>query len=226
MGLPGTADAASAGAPLHGVSTRRERVGWYIYDWANSAFTTTVVTVFYGPFLTAIAEQAAGDDGLVRPLGIPVKPVSYFPYVVSLSVLLTVVVLPVLGGIADRVTRKRLLLAGCAYTGAGATIAMVFVTDDRYLLGGGLFVIANIAYGASIVVYNSFLPQIAGPDQRDGVSSFGWAIGYLGGGLLLVGNLVAVTVGEGMGLSTLDLARWNVASAGVWWGLFTLLPLL
>jgi Permeases of the major facilitator superfamily len=226
-----TAADAPPGPPT-GASTRRERVGWYFYDWANSAFITTVVTVFYGPFLTAIAKQAAGCDpgercteGILRPLGFAISPGSFFPYVVSLSVLLQVLVLPVLGGIADRVTRKRLLLATCAYLGAGATIGMFFVTDGRYLLGGVLFVIANVSFGASHVVYNSFLPQLAGPDERDSVSSVGWAVGYLGGGLLLALNLAAVTYGGALGLETLDLARWNIVSAGVWWAAFTLVPM-
>ncbi|MGH3740433.1 MAG: MFS transporter [Micromonosporaceae bacterium] len=216
----------------HGHSTRRERVGWYLYDWANSAFITTVVTVFYGPFLTAVAKQAAGCDpaspcrsAQLQVLGLGIKPGSYFALVVTVSVILTVFVLPALGGIADRLARKRLLLAVCAYLGAGATVAMVFVTGDRYLLGGGLFIVANVAYGASIVIYNSFLPQLTGPEERDAVSSVGWAVGYLGGGLLLVLNLVAVTVGEDLGIDQLDLARWNLVSAGIWWAGFTLAPL-
>jgi UMF1 family MFS transporter len=215
-------------------SSRRERTGWYFYDWANSAFSTTVVTVFLGPFLTSVTEQAAGcalgaDDchGRVHPLGITVAAGSYFPYLVSLSVLLTVFVLPVVGAIADRTPRKKLLLAATAFVGAGATVAMAFVTGERYLLGGLLFLIANIAFGASIVVYNSFLPQLAAPDDRDRVSSRGWALGYLGGGLLLLLNLVAVQLlsQEGNDQRTLDLARWSIVSAGVWWAAFTLVPL-
>src|SRR4051794_2720821 len=215
-------------------SSRRERTGWYFYDWANSAFSTTVITVFLGPFLTSVTEQAAGcalgaDDctGRVHPLGITVAVGSYYPYLVSLSVLLTVVVLPVTGAIADRTPRKKPLLAGTAFVGAGATMAMALVTGDRYLLGGLLFLIANISGGASIVVYNSFLPQLAGPDDRDRVSSRGWAIGYLGGGLLLALNLVAVTVLSETGnpQRTLDLARWCIVSAGLWWAAFTLVPL-
>jgi UMF1 family MFS transporter len=221
----------TAAAPA---STRRERTGWYFYDWANSAFSTTVITVFLGPFLTSVTEQAAGcplgaDDctGRVHPLGITVAAGSYYPYLVSLSVLLTVFVLPVMGAIADRTPRKKPLLAASAFIAAGATIAMAFVTGDRYLLGGLLFLIANISGGASIVVYNSFLPQIAGPDDRDKVSSRGWALGYLGGGLLLLCNLVAVmllTV-TGDDQRTLDIARWCIVSAGVWWAAFTLVPL-
>ncbi|MEV4346696.1 MFS transporter [Actinoplanes sp. NPDC049596] len=214
---------------------RRERRGWYIYDWANSAFQTTVITVFLGPFLTTVTEIAAGcplgtDDctGRVHPFGIAVAAGSFYPYVVSLSVLLTVFVLPVMGAVADRAPRKKPLLAAAAFTGAAATIAMAFVTGDRYLLGGVLFLIANISFGAAIVVYNSFLPQLAAPDDRDRISSRGWAIGYLGGGLLLAFNLVAVTVlsVEGDDQRTLDIARWCIVSAGIWWAAFTVVPLL
>jgi UMF1 family MFS transporter len=214
-------------------STRRERVGWYFYDWANSAFSTTVVTVFLGPFLTTVAEVAAGCgvgaddcDRYVYPLGIRVAVGSYYPYLVALSVLLTVIVLPVIGAVADRTARKKWLLGAAAFTGAGATMAMGFVTGGRYLLGGVLFVLANVSFGASVVVYHSFLPQLAGPDDRDAVSSRGWAIGYLGGGLLLALNLVALsTLDDGTDQRTLDLARWSIVSAGVWWAAFTLLPL-
>ena len=215
---------------------RRERTGWYFYDWANSAFQTTVITVFLGPFLTSVTKQAAGcpvggDSGCtgdVHPLGITVAAGSFYPYLVSLSVLLTVFVLPVMGAVADRSPRKKPLLAAAAFTGAGATMAMAFVTGERYLLGGLLFVIANISFGAAIVVYNSFLPQLAGPDERDKVSSRGWAIGYLGGGLLLAFNLAAVSLFaiEGNAQRTLDLARWCIAVAGLWWAVFTVVPLL
>ncbi|MEU7780896.1 MFS transporter [Micromonospora parva] len=215
-------------------STRRERRGWYIYDWANSAFQTTVITVFLGPFITTVAELAAGCelgadtcDGYVYPLGIRVAAGSYYPYLISLSVFLTVFVLPVIGAIADRSAHKKRLLGGAAFTGAGATVAMIFVTGDRYLLGGALFLVANISFGAALVVYNSFLPQLGGPDERDGISSRGWALGYLGGGLLLAFNLVAVTLfsEDDNPQRTLDLARWSIVSAGVWWAVFTLVPL-
>lgn len=225
---PAVADPAGPG------STRRERTGWYFYDWANSAFQTTVITVFLGPFLTTVTELAASCelgadscDGAVYPLGVKVAAGSFYPYLISLSVFLTVFVLPVIGAIADRSAHKKRLLAAAAFTGAGATIAFAFVTGERYLLGGALFLVANISFGAAVVVYNSFLPQLGGPDERDGISSRGWAIGYLGGGLLLALNLVAVTMlsEEGNAQRTLDLARWSIVSAGVWWAAFTLVPL-
>jgi UMF1 family MFS transporter len=207
-------------------STRRERVGWYFYDWANSAFATTVVTVFLGPYLTHVAETAVGVGGDVHILGVPVVAGSLFPYTVALSVVLQVFVLPVVGAIADRSSHKRELLALFAYIGAAATIAMVLLTGGRWLVGVGLFVLANLALGASSVVYNSFLPQIAGPQDRDKVSSIGWAIGYIGGGLLLALNLVALKFQDSFGASKEEIARYSIVSAGVWWAVFTTLPLM
>ncbi len=207
-------------------STRRERVGWYFYDWANSAFSTTVITVFLGPYLGSIAENAADAHGRVYPLGIPVAAGSLFAYAVSLSVFLQVFVLPTVGAIADRSSHKKHLLALLAYVGAGATIGLVFLTGERYLLGAGLFLIANIAFGAANVVYYSYLPQLAGPDERDRVSSIGWAVGYIGGGLLLAINVAAVFFADSLGWDKGEIARWSIVSAGVWWAAFTTIPLL
>src|SRR5512145_3461825 len=81
------------GGGAGGASTRRERVGWYFYDWANSAFSTSVVTVFLGPYLTTVARAAADGNGFVHPFGIAVSAGSFFPYVVSLSVLFQVILL-------------------------------------------------------------------------------------------------------------------------------------
>lgn len=212
-------------------STQGERVSWYFYDWANSAFSTTVISVFLSPYLTGVAKTAAGcgedtnpcDTERLYPLGIPVAPTSFYAYVLSLSVVLQVLVMPVTGAVADRTAHRRRLLAFFAYLGAGATMGFLFLTGERYLLGGVLFLVANISFGASIVVYNSFLPQLAGPDDRDRVSSIGWATGYLGGGVLLLLNLAALVLG-GKGHED-EIARWSLASAGLWWAAFTTLPL-
>src|SRR5262249_23932600 len=132
---------------------------------------------------------------------------------------------PVTGAIADRSSHKKQLLALFAYIGAGATIALLFLTGTRWLLGAGLFILANIAFGASVVVYNSFLPQLADPNDRAAVSSRGWATGSMGGGLLLLFNLVAIING-GSNADTAEIARWSIVSAGVWWAVFTTLPLV
>ncbi len=145
-------------APL---STARERIGWYFYDWANSAFSTTVVTLLLGPYLSSLAKAAADAQGLVYPFDIPVYARSYWGYLIALSVILQIVFLPLAGALADASGRKKQLLALFAYTGAAATAAMFFVRGQAYLQGGLLFLIANLSFGASVVVYNSFLPDIA-----------------------------------------------------------------
>src|SRR3712207_9482992 len=96
---------------------------------------------------------------------------SWFSYVLSASVLLQVLVLPLTGAVADRTGRKREMLAGFAFVGALATTAMYFIADGRWLLGAVLFIVANISFGAATVVYYSWLPDLAGPDERDAVSS-------------------------------------------------------
>jgi UMF1 family MFS transporter len=204
---------------------RREQRGWYFYDWANSAFSTTVVTVFLGPYLTAVTKSAARAGGFVHPLGIPVLAGSFFPYVLSLSVVLQVFLLPITGAVADRTQRKKRLLAFFAYIGAIATMGMYLIQGSAYLFGGMLFLVANLSFGASIVVYNAFLPEIAEPDERDRVSSRGWALGYLGGGLLLGANLALFGAHESLGLSVGHAVRISLLSAGTWWALFALIPL-
>ena len=202
-----------------------EQRGWYMYDWANSAFMTSVVTVFLGPYLTSLA-RAAATDGFVYPLGIKVAPQSYWPYLVSLSVFTQVLFLPIFGAIADYGRRKREMLATLAWMGAVATTSMYALGPSSYLAGGALFLIANISFGGSIVIYNSFLPEIAAADERDRVSSRGWGIGYLGGGLLLAAHLALFTNAEAWGFTTGQSVRIALASSGLWWGLFTIIPIV
>ena len=170
--------------------SRREQRGWYFYDWANSAFYTTVVTVFFGPYVTMIARSAAGTSGFIHPLGIQVAVQAYWEYLVSGAVVLQVLLLPLVGSLADYSHRKKQYLGFFAYLGAAATIAMFWLEGSRYMLAGALFLLANTAFGASVVIYNSFLPEIAPPEERDNVSSKGWGIGYIGGGLLLALNVL------------------------------------
>lgn len=207
------------------VASRRERIGWYMYDWANSAFSTTVVTVFLGPYLTTVTKAAADANNFVYPLGIPLFADSFFSYMVSLSVVLQVLFLPILGAIADYSNAKKQLMLVFAYIGAIATMCMYFLEGSNYLLGGGLFLLANLAFGGSIVFYNAFLPEMSTADERDSVSSRGWALGYIGGGILLLLNLVLFSGAESFGLTTGQAVRVSLASAGIWWALFSLIPL-
>ncbi|MGW6738541.1 MFS transporter [Streptomyces sp. NPDC055013] len=204
---------------------RREQRGWYFYDWACSVYSTSVLTVFLGPYLTSVAEEAADADGFVHPLGIPVRAGSFFAYSVSLSVIVAVLVMPLVGAAADRTGRKKPLLAAAAYLGATATAAMFFLDGDRYVLGGLLLIVANAAQSVAMMLYNSYLPQIAPPEERDAVSSRGWAFGYASGSLMLVMNLVLYLAHDSFGVSESMAVRICLASAGLWWGTFAIIPL-
>jgi UMF1 family MFS transporter len=200
----------------------REQRGWYLYDWANSTYATSVLLVFLGPYLTALAKAGADANGYIHPFGIPVDARSLYPYLISISVAGQVIFLPVIGAVADYGHRKKELLGLTAFLGAAATVAMFFLQGTSYMLGAALLIVSNVSFGASLVVYNSFLPEIAPPEQRDAVSSRGWALGYAGGGALLALNLLLLARASALGISEARAVRISLASAGVWWALFTI----
>ncbi|MFC3571812.1 MFS transporter [Streptomyces yaanensis] len=218
-------DTVRAVAADEAAERRREQRGWYFYDWACHVYSTSVLTVFLGPYLTSVAKAAADADGYVHPLGLPVRAGSFFAYSVSASIVVAVLVMPLAGAAADRSGRKKPLLAVSAYLGAVATTGMFFLDGDRYLLGGLLLIVANASVAVSMVIYNSYLPQIARPEERDAVSSRGWAFGYVAGTLVLIANLVLFTAHDSFGVSESTAVRICLASAGIWWGAFTVVPL-
>ena len=207
---------------------------WYWYDWANSAYVTTTATVLIGPYLTAVAKAAAcpglPDGGACTTdldvLGVPVSPGSLVPYTLTVSTIISAVVLIFVGAIADRSPRPTRLLGAFAWAGALAGSALFLVAGSSWQLGVVLLVLANLCLGSSLVIYDSLLCRIAAPDERDRVSSRGWALGYAGGGLLLALNFVLLNVHDALGLTQGMAVRVSLLSAGLWWGGFTLVPVL
>jgi UMF1 family MFS transporter len=222
-------------ADLAPLARIREQKAWYWYDWANSAYVTTVGTVLFAPYLTSVAEKAAcgfvGDADRkctenLDVLGLSVSPGSLVFYVVTLATVCSALVLPVVGAQAARRADKRRLMAGYAWVGSLFAAGMFFVTGDNWQLGAGLIFGANIMLGSSLVVYDAILCEIATEEERDRVSSRGWARGYLGGGLLPAINLAVVTLHDSLGLSTGMAVRLSLLSAAVWWEAFTVIPFL
>ncbi len=206
------------------VDDQREIFGWTMYDWAISAFSTTVGAVFLGPYVTSIAKQASGTtDGLLALGSLSIRADSLFAFAVSASVLMQVSFLPVLGALADFAHLRKRLMIVFSTIGALATVAMFFITEGGHWLAAALFIVANVAFGASIVFYNAYLPDIASPENRDHVSAKGFAFGYLGGGLLLLLNLILFLFSGNLGLDEALVIRINLASAGVWWLGFSVL---
>ncbi len=210
--------------PTRIVDDPREISGWTMYDWAISAFSTTVGSVFLGPYVTGIAEQASVQSGGLLYLGnIAIRPDSLFAFGVSASVLLQVSFLPILGALADFSNLRKRLLIIFSTIGALATLLMFFITAGGHWFAVALFVIANLAFGGSLVFYNAYLPDIASPERRDHVSAAGYGLGYLGGGVLLLLNLIMFTFRDSLGMDEALVSRVSLASAGVWWLGFSLI---
>ena len=207
---------------------------WYWYDWANSAYVTTTLTVLMAPYLTVIAKKAAcptlpsdlACHTNLHVIGIPVDPGSLVFYVLTFSTIVSAIVLIFIGALADRSPKPVRLFATFAWSGAAAATAMFLVSGNSWALGVVLLVFANLCLGSSLVIYDSLLCRIAKPDDRDRVSSRGWAWGYLGGGVLLALNLGLLTLDKQLGISAQMAVRISLLSAGLWWAIFTIIPVV
>jgi MFS transporter, UMF1 family len=223
----------SSVGPRRTKDTSHQRA-WYWYDWANSAYVTTTLTVLMAPYLTVIAKKSAcptlpSDVAChtnLQVIGIPVDPGSLVFYVLTVSTIVSAVVLIFIGALADRSPKPVRLFATFAWSGAAAATAMFLVSGDGWVLGVLLLIFANLCLGSSLVIYDSLLCRIAKPDERDRVSSRGWAWGYLGGGLLLALNLGLLTVDGSIGISQAMAVRISLLSAGLWWAVFTIIPVV
>ena len=195
---------------------RRDLRAWAMYDWANSAFWTTIVAAIFPIYFQKVA--AAGLA--------PAVATSRFAWGTTLSILVMAVVAPVLGSVADRAPIKKRLLALFVGIGAVATAAMFFIHRGEWLFALALFMVGNVAVAASIVFYESMLPHLAAPEELDRVSTAGYAMGYVGGGVLLAINVAMMMQPGWFGLADKDQAvRASLASVAVWWVVFTI-PLM
>lgn len=203
---------------------KREIFGWLMYDWANSAFYTTVISVLLAPYLTSLAQSQVGEGGIVLNLGVlgVVTAESLFPKAISVSVFAQFFLLPILGAIADYTNLKKRLMAFFCYLGVTASSLLFFVTGDSYVMGAVLLIIANLSFGASIVFYNAYLVNLTTEDKRDSISSYGFAAGYIGGIVMLIINLVLVYKAESLGISKGKAVRLSMLAASLWWGVFAI----
>jgi UMF1 family MFS transporter len=192
---------------------RRELRAWAMYDWANSAFQTTIIAAVFPIYFQRVA--AAGLGG---PLA-----TERFAWATTIAILIVALVAPVLGAVADYAAMKKRMLALFLALGAGSTAAMFSINEGEWLLALFLFVLGNVGVAGSIVFYESLLPHIASDDELDRVSSAGYAIGYLGGGILLAFNLLMIERPAWFGLADAGVAtRLSFVSVSVWWVLFSI----
>ena len=187
---------------------RPELRAWAMYDWANSAFMTTVVTAVFPIYFSSVA--AADLDPATASLR--------FATTTTVALAFVAVLAPILGALADFAGIKKKMLAACVGLGVVATACMFFIQRGDWGLAAMLFALANVGVAASLVFSDSLLPHIARADEMDRVSTAGYALGYLGGGLLLLVNLAWIQRPDLFGLSGSELAsRLSFVSVAVWW---------
>ena len=196
--------------------TRRDLRAWALYDCANSAFSTTIITavfpLFFANFVAVNLEPAVAT--------------ARFALATTIAASIIAVLGPFLGAIADYRSEKKKLLAICVALGVTATSLMVLIDTGEWQFAIGLFIVSNIALGASLIFYDSLLPHIASSDEIDQVSTSGFALGYLGGGVLLLINLAWILSPTTFGLPDVTAAiKLSFASVAIWWLVFSI-PLL
>jgi UMF1 family MFS transporter len=202
----------STSPPRHKVLTRRPVVAWALYDWANSAFATTVMAGFFPVFFKQYWNAGVAATESTYRLGLTSGIASLFVALMA----------PALGAIADRGGARVRLMVFSTVLGATATLALAVVGQGHWEVAAVLFLVASLGFWGGIVFNDSLLLHVAAPDEYDLVSGFGYSLGYLGGGLLFAVNVMMTLQPQWFGLANAtEAVRWSFASVGVWWMLFT-----
>jgi UMF1 family MFS transporter len=198
---------------VRAVLRRRPVVAWALYDWANSAFATTVMAGFFPVFFKQYWNAGVAATDSTYRLGVTSG-------VASLCIALLA---PALGAIADRGGARVRLLMAFTVLGSLATVALAFVGQGHWMLAAALFLLASLGFWGGIVFNDSLLLHVAEPDEYDLVSGFGYALGYLGGGLLFAVNVMMTVQPKWFGLAdAAEAVRWSFVSVGAWWLIFAL----
>jgi UMF1 family MFS transporter len=231
--MTGTTGGPRGIADLAPLARQRQQKAWNWYDWANSAYYTTVLSVLFAPYMITVAGRAAGcvdaDDTCAKTvsvLGLHLAAGSLPSYLVSFATISSAFVLPVVGALVDRSDRKKWHMAAYAFAGSFFCALLFFLRGDAWQVGAVAIVLSSVLGGCSLVCYYAILVDISTEEERDQVSSRGWAWGYLGGGLLLALNLALVLGSDSLGVSRGLAVRVSLLSAAVWWAAFTLIPLV
>lgn len=199
---------------------RLETVSWGMYDWANSAFATVILTAIYSKFF---AQVVAGGEKGVNILGINIHAAALWDFIVSIAMLIVAVIAPILGAIADFSAKKRTFQIFFCYLGVFFSGLLFFVGEGDWFTGSLFFIFALIGFSASIVFNDSFLIQISTEKNIGRISSLGWGLGYIGGGLLLLINLIMLQFPNLIGLPKGYLTVHHCfLSVAIWWFIFSL----
>ena len=192
---------------------RPEVRAWAMYDWANSAFTTTIITAIFPVYFTSVAGADLPPGEATRLLA----------RTTTIALATSALLAPFLGALADYAPLKKRLLGVFTAIGCVASGCLTLVHGGDWLMAAVLFGVGNVGFTASLTFYDSLLPHIAGPDEMDRVSTAGYGLGYLGGGLLLALNVAWILSPATFGLRDAGQAsRLSFFSVAVWWSLFSI----
>ena len=192
---------------------RRAQWSWALYDWANSAFATTVLAGFFPIFFRNFWNEGVADDVVTFRLGLAHSASGLFIFLLA----------PLLGVLADRGGAKRVFLFGFALLGASSTALLSAVPGQAWVAATVLFALASIGFSGSMIFNDALLVDVAQPQEYERVSALGYGLGYLGGGLLFAVNVAMVLQPALFGLSGKTSAvQWSFVMVGVWWALFSL----
>jgi len=192
---------------------RPELRAWVLYDWANSAFVTTIVAAVFPIYFSSVA---AAD----LP---PAEATARFATATTIAFAILAVAAPFLGAVADYAAIKKKLLGVFLGVGVLATAGMVFIQRGDWVLAAALFILADIGAAGSFIFYDALLPHVARDEELDRVSTAGYALGYLGGGVLLAINLAWIQYPTAFGLTDATAAvRLSFLSVALWWLVFSL----
>ncbi|MBC8204670.1 MFS transporter [bacterium] len=201
-----------------------EVISWSFYDFANSAFATSILAVIFNQYYAEVA--AYGPSGVILNVfgsGLRIPGASMFFIIVAISMALVTITAPIIGAMADySASKKRWLLSLCI-SGAAATGFLYYVGEGDYISGGILFIIANYSFAAGNVFYNALLIDISHPDDMGKISGWGWGLGYLGGGLCLVLNLIMLKNPQLIGFREGAFEVVHIFPVvGLWWLVFSI----
>ncbi|MBT7818244.1 MAG: MFS transporter [Chloroflexi bacterium] len=187
---------------------------WSMYDWANSAFATTIMAGFMPGYFKELAKSAGMSE---------VGSTSAWAYVTTIALIIIALLAPAMGYMADRMGGKKRFLTIFAVFGAIASIALYIPNGDMFQLAGAIYILGNLGFAGANIFANALLPHVAKEEDIDQVSVKGYALGYLGGGLLLVINVLMFLKPELFGIPDASLAvRLSFVTVGFWWLGFTI----
>ncbi len=186
---------------------------WCMYDWANSAFVCTVMSAVFPPFYRSLVLKS----GLAEN-----QATAYFGYTASAALLIIALLAPILGAISDYTGGKKRYLITFVGLGVISTAMMVFIGADTWMLASLLFIGGNLGFAGSEVFYESVLPHIAKKNDIDQISAKGYAFGYVGGGLMLIVNVLWIMKPGWFGMPDAAFAiKASFVSVAIWWAVFT-----